>query len=408
MNIFSVGLSLVVLGWICTPAVRGDQPLDVPSGIFAYVAEPDAAPAPRYQNIEQDLPAGIAPSELLADVDPEGKSDWRFGWFTYGDSHSRSVAVGLNGDSNADLFVDVNRDKRFSRDERFESQSAGSNSWCVELGAEFVTADNQYEQVDRSTLLRQDEDKGCIEIATQGVMRGFVTVDGENMRAVRVDRNSNGRWFDSQDRILLDTNGDDVADPIGERISCDSICRIGQRRFVLQSDIRGARLELAELSGVGNVVPRIEMQSDSAAISNVAGTIVSQGGVRVSIRSLDQQIECPVGNYRVESLTFDVADGDIKYWFRFSGRDLKHGITVETGESIKLDLLGLITISSKQSVATDSVGDSLIITPLLETASGLYLSGCKAGPGRATLENVLRTQSVHEGQIIDNGSSGFT
>ena len=291
MKISSAGLPLVILGWICSSLLSSDKPPGDKPGGFAYVAEPDGAPAPRYRKIEEGLPAGIAQSRLVADIDPDGTQSWRFGWFTYGESHSRSVTVALNGESATDVFVDVNRDKRFSQDERFEPHSRSPLLWRVVMGAEFLTANSQHVQVERSILLRMHGEKGFIEIATQGVMEGFVAVNGKEMRAVRVDRNSNGRWFDSQDRILLDINRDGATDPIGERIACDSICRIGGKRFVLQSDMRGDRLQLVELSGLGNVIPRIEMQSGSAVVREVSGMIVSRGGVWVSIRSLDQQID---------------------------------------------------------------------------------------------------------------------
>lgn len=409
MKISHAGLPLVVLGWICTPILAHDKPADGRSGSFAYVAEQERSPAPRYRKIEDGLPAGISRSRLIAGIDPKGALAWRFGWFTYGESHSRSVAVALKGESCTDLFVDVNRDKRLSLDERFEACPEDSQRWQVVIGAEFPTVNNQYDQVARSILVRLDGEKGLVEIATQGVMEGSVAVNGKDMRAVRVDRNSNGCWSDSQDRILLDTNGDGATDPIGERFACDTICRIDGKRFALQSDMRGERLELVGFSGVGTVLAQLRMRSDSAVISDVSGTIVSRAGVRVPIRSLDQRIECPVGHYRIETLTLNVADGDVNYRFRFSSRNtLEHDIKVRTGHSTEVDLLGDLTLTSKQSTVIDTDGATLDITPQLVTTSGLYLCDSKVGSGIPTLDNRLLVESVFESRIINNSSSGFS
>lgn len=409
MKICHACLPLVVLGWICTSLLARDNLANDRSGSFAYVAEPARSPAPRFRKIEDGLPAGISRRGLIAGIDPKGALAWRFGWFTYGENHSRSVAVALKGESCTDLFVDVNRDKRFSLDERFETCPEDAERWRVVIGAEFPTVSNQYDQVARSILVRPAGEKGLVEIATQGVMEGSVAVNGKEMRAVRVDRNSNGCWSDSQDRILLDTNGDGAADPIGERFACDTICRIDGKRFALQSDMRGERLELVEFSGSGTVLAQLRMWSDSAVISDVSGMMVSRAGVRVPIRSLDQRIECPVGHYRIETLTLKVADGEVNYSFRFSSRNtLEHDINVRTGQSTEVDLLGDLTLTSKQSTVIYADGATLDITPQLVTTSGLYLCDSKVGPGIPTLDNRLLVESVFEGQIINNSSSGFS
>jgi hypothetical protein len=248
-----------------------------------------------------------------------------------------------------------------------------------------------------------------LQIATQGVMTGAVGVAGKPMAAMRLDRNANGLWFDSFDRILLDANHDGDVDSIDGRISCGSICVLEGKRFVLQSDLLGESLGLVELKGLGSVVPKIELQSKSAKISEVTGAIVSRSGVRAPIRGMDIPVECPIGEYRIESLEFKVDYQDVKYWFRFySLGNAKDRFEVKVDESVDVNLIGDIELASELVTMRGRRENTLTITPTLKTGSGLFLSGCMTGRGQPSLENRLMTASSHDGKVIDNNSTGFS
>ena len=60
---------------------------------------------PRFRAIDAGLPGGLNRDELLAQIDSQGKSKWRFGWFTYGESNSRSVGVGIRDGGETELYI---------------------------------------------------------------------------------------------------------------------------------------------------------------------------------------------------------------------------------------------------------------------------------------------------------------
>jgi hypothetical protein len=376
---------------------------------FVYAARPDGASiVPRYRPVEAGLPGGIDKQELLVHLDPELKSEWKLSWFVYGQPNSRSVVVAIRVDTPSDLFVDVNRDKRLVPEERIECDSANPRRWRITLDAEFLRAEGGYDHPARSVLIRQSV-QGGLEIATEGVMRGEVRVAGRLVPAVRVDADANGCWCDARDRVMLDLDGNGAIDPIAERFTCDSVCRVDGQPYVLQSDLQGRQFEFVELSGVGSVAPQLKLRSQSARVRNVAGNIVSRSGGRVAISSLDQPVACPVGEYRIESLTLDLIDGEAGYWFQFAGRPIaEHGIIVQAGQSVDVNLLSDLKLAWACSTVPAKSGLLLDIIPSLETSTGLYLTGCKVGRDVPSIENPLVVRCMVDTRILSVASSGFS
>lgn len=418
---------LVTIGFVAAALATGDAPQenlgvlnDAPvspaenSREFRYVAQPERPVAHHYRRIAAGLPGGLTRKQLLADVDPpsdgpQQETMWQWGWFTYGQDNSRSVAVALRKGPQPQLWIDLNRDKRFAREERIQLDPADRHRWRVVIGAEFLTEGDQYEHCQRSILVRQSSQPGYFEIATEGIMQGSVLVDGKWLRAVRIDRNSNGRWFDASDRILLDINRDGGLDPIGERIACDSVCRLDGKRFVLQSDMQGHRLELAEFAGQGSLVAQLKLPSDTARIDTISGTLASRDGIRVTIRALDQPSECPVGDYLIESVTLEVSAGQRHYWFSFRSDDsARPVIAVKAGQAVTVDLLGQLTLTGTRFIVSKRDHVELRFTPRLTTSTGLYLTGSKVGRGRPTAENRLLAESLLDNQVMDISSTGFS
>ena len=159
---------------------------------------------------------------MLANVSPDDGGPWKFGWFVFGDPASRSVTVGLNGER---LFVDLDRNRQFSVEEELTPLGSESMTWQAKLGAEFFAPDNSYQHYDRSVLLRLNAD-GSLQVATDGAMVGTVPLDGIALTTIRIDRNSNGRWFDAMDRIFIDK---------GRRWKDSSNCRQNRLQRGLQT-----------------------------------------------------------------------------------------------------------------------------------------------------------------------------
>ncbi len=404
---FVVGLWVVLVGDLGLGEEASQKSLQP----FRYIVDCDDAPKPFFRTIEQGLPDAIDQQTLLGKVDPDQSHKWAFSWFSYGQNSSRSVAIAVR-DGN-ELFVDLDRDRIFSSTEQIDTElikSGGdATQWRFALDAEFITLFNKYDPIERSLIVRLGKKPETLEIATEGVMKGTVSVAGEELIAIRIDRDSNGRWFDSRDRILLDTNRDQRLDAIGERIACDSVCSIANRRYVLQSDLAGEQLQLNELSGTGQVVARLDLPSSTASIRTISAVIVSQGGIRVPIRELDRKIECPVGKYHIEELTMELSDQETSYWFRFNARFFEvPTINISKGETTEASLLGRVSLTTVQTTAVDGNDRVLTVHPRLLTSNGLFLTGGRHGRGSPTLENRLIVESSIDGRTIDTNSTGFS
>lgn len=400
---------------------------------------------PTFVSVAAGLPGITDPTNLLSQVGGDAQR-WQFAWFVYGESNSRSVIVGLQDGEH--VFVDLNRDQQFSAAERLlrPLQDGGTEqrTWRTSIQAEFLAEDKSHLHYQSALLLRLGANEQ-IEIATAGAMLGTLELEGKNRQALRIDRNANGRWFDAEDRILLDKNLDGKLNPIGERLACDGICVIDGRRYVMHSDLPGLKLELNELRGSGQFVARIRLldpakaTSDSphpndrtspldpknasdAANANAAkaneasavevsefyATLVSRSGVRLAVRSLGKTVECPVGEYRVDSLRMDVAQNRQHVSFRFASfgsQDFPIKITGD--QTTEFDILGEIALTASHTDRRDQQGRLLTFTPLLSTTTGLYLESSFRGIHRADRENRLHIELTNGQQVLDRGSTGF-
>ena len=328
---------------------------------------------PRFRRIETGLPGNVEKNRLLELLEAEATSNWTFGWLIYGEQGSRSVSVGLSSDDR--LYLDRNRDQQFQPGELVTASE--DSVWNAAVDAEFFSEDNTYEHYERTLLIRTSAEH--IEVATSGGMVGTATIDGTTVQAIRIDRDANGLWFDSQDRILLDKNNDGRLHPLSERLACDAVCRIADKKFAIQSDPHGHRLELVELSGMGTLRPLIGLEK-SATIKSLSGTLVSRAGVRVAIRSANEPIECPVGEYRVQDLAVEVGDDERIFLFRFATLGGKeYPMTIERDQTTEFDLLGKTELTTSRVKQKDKAEIKLTFTPMLKTEHGFYLTGSMRG-----------------------------
>ena len=364
-----------------------------------YVAEHPAA-RPRFRTISSGLPAASRSNTLTAEVDPT--ATWQFGWFTYGDEASRSVIVGQR--NGVDVFVDADRDLKFVPQELCTRKN---DVWPVVLGAEFLDSGNLYDHHQQSVLIRRDSD-GEFEVATAGVLEGVATVDGASLRLLRLDRNSNGLWFDDQDRVLIDFNGDDQLDPIAERLACQPICRVAGKRFAMQSDQFGRHLKLVALDSTGSIVPSVTLQPNTS-LTQVTARLVSKNGIRVPIRAVSQPIECPVGEYRIEQVDILLVRKEKSYFFRFACTAAgDHSIKVSRDKATKFELIGDLRLENRITTQKNSDGQTLTVTPFMNSSTGLFLMGCRVGDESITSENRLQIELRHEGKLLDRTSTGFS
>ncbi|MFK7769759.1 MAG: hypothetical protein AB8B55_21305 [Mariniblastus sp.] len=362
------------------------------------------------QKIESGLPKGVQESVLIEPLELPQETEPLFSWFTYGDSNSRSVSVMLltgDDDSQVRLFVDLNRDKQFSIAEELLKSNG---KWRVELAAEFVNSPNRYSKQMQMVEFYVDSKTNQIALGTMGSMEGKADFDGGIRMAKYIDLNSNGTWFDPQDRIILDVNDDKKLNNLTERFSCKSMCRIGGSLYAIAGERKGNYLAFVEVVDTGSLTPQLAFEDSETKLIEVEAFLASDTGIRIPITSLEDSIECPVGIYRVETVTIKVKSKDSFYKFVFMTEGgTSSSAEVEANESGNIQLLGGLKFSAIANVIKDKRDSVLSLSPVLRSESGLYLVSSSTGTDENTdEENRLTAQSSYMGEEIGLASSGFS
>ncbi len=374
---------------------------------LSYEPTEKAASQFRVGQIHTGLPEGLNESVLTDQLDLPADTKKLFGWFTYGDRHSRSIAVLRTEEQPQYLLVDLNRDKRFSKNEQLRALN-GNATWELMLDAEFVENFDQFKHQPQKVRISWNRTSQQLELLTLGAMVGTATIDGESRAAKYLDHNSNGSWFDLEDRFLLDVDGDGKLNAITERFACQTVCQIDRKQYTIGGSGTGSRMSLDEITARGTITPTVAL-SGNAEIVEVAASLASGSGVHVRIEKAGQPISCPVGIYHVESLRIKLKGEGQVYEFKFAALPSNStGIALTANGNIELDLLGKLTLSAVRLVNHQDNIATLTISPLLKTSSGLYLIGSKTGESDAVTENRLVARSFYLNDEIDLGTSGFS
>jgi hypothetical protein len=358
------------------------------------------------------LPEGFDASKLLAPLADENLSEPILGWFTYGDPRSRSVAVALTRESPARLFVDLNRDQELTLDEQIEPAGSEPNVWLVELDAEFVSQDDSLVHQRQRIRVAHDPVTGDVKISSAGSMQGSVDFQGQQRLAKYLDRDANGCWFDSEDRLLVDLNGDGRLDPLVERLPCRGMKQIGGELFAISGDRQGRWLQIVEVRERGSILPALKMFDSDAIIISIDASLASDGGTCVRLDSLDTPVDVPIGIWHVADLKLTVKGDAGTYSFSFVSNNAKaNPVVVEADAEVTLDLLGGLRITSSKStirLGTEATITTIMVTPVLRSESGMYLTQSRVGKLAPDGENRLFARSRSGGVPFHIGTTGFT
>jgi|GEM_PF-4588314 len=396
------------------------------SGVFTFESSDDHVATPYFRDVHPGQPERTEPFDFSAllkmvgrvtkDLSPESNPDWSkglwTGWFVYGDSNSRSVFMAVIQPpdlSQPQLYVDFNRDLILEPSELVPATDEDPELWACKLDAEFVLGPDKFEHVPCQVLIRRKPDSDACELATVGVMRGTVQIGDKEIAAMRIDRDSSGSWFDPEDRIMLDLDGDGQFHAVRERFGCQPICNLWGKRYVIASDKSGRLLGFSELNGMGTVALTLKYQNADAKVSKINGTLASSSGIRVGIDATDTPIDCPPGDYRIESLIIELQQDGVNWEFRFADMSPStHGIHVALNEPATFELLGDLELKVSKTVLNGGNGTTLQLIPLLKTASGMYLTLSRNGRGFGWTENRLLANSIAQGKPVGTASSGFS
>lgn len=372
-----------------------------------FVPHDDTSGVFNFRDLQTGLPLNCPTEQIFSELSIKEASEYHIAHFIYGQSNSRSVTVALlkseAGKTNGTLHVDLNRDKVFQPTEKFVTSNI--DQWHIPLDAEFVVSTSKYTGQSRSVWLRFSE--GNFQVATAGTMRGNVKLGGQILSVERIDRDSNGTWTDESDRIVIDRDANGKLDSITERFACDHIVHIDDTRFRMGSDPEGNWVKLLPLSGNGKIIASLKTE-EACQFKDLNLILASRSGIHVTISSLDQAVELPVGEYSIEKVSFTVEDDQNSLYFAFSAYGKPKMIEVSVGETCSLDVLGAVKLQGRIDTVSNRSNSLVNVTPNLVTDSGLYLTKSLDLNLGTEVYNYLSADVLVSNQLEAQQQSGFT
>ncbi len=317
-------------------------------------------------------------------------------WFGTTDNPVLLAVTGGSQDAPKSLYIDSNRDEHLSHDE--VAQRIDSQTWRARIQLQPTEEAATGGPVsDDSVLLVRYRDQR-LEVAQAGQLQGVVSL-GDELVAVNVeDRNCNGVWTDREDRLHIDWNGDGRFSPLRERFSCQASPTIDGTRYALA--FRDDLLRLKRLEGTGRITAQISLADEKAVVEECRAVLASTDGVHVTLSSLDQPIEVPVGRYAVKQLRLRLRGERV--WgasFEQSGGANRTMAVVEKDGEVLFDLLGHLKLSAQIAAGgiESPVDGQLVVQPTLNTESGLYLSSSTVGTLEPQDDNPLTASLMRLG-----------
>ena len=351
--------------------------------------------------IQTGLPEGFDAAALKH---ADSNSVQEFFWLRYGDDSSRAICLRFDSKAPAELFVDSNRDQKLTAAEQHTADSDGI--WFVELTAEYSTLRRQTSK--QRVRIRRDKATSKWYLATAGHRTGKADFGGQ-LRAAKIeDRNANGLWFDREDRLLVDFNGDNKLNRLTERIPAQGMRKIRDTVYAIAGSVKGDSISLSEVTGSGFITPTIGLLAGDAKVTSIKGQLGSKSGIGIPIESIDSPIEVPVGDWHVESLIIEVSEGDSVYMFAFAPFEKNTLVSVADTEKKEVELLGEIELSAGVSIQQEDTKSFMTLTPIIKTESGCFMMGSKTGKRSPINENRVVAHSSSPDRDLEVGSSGFS
>ena len=351
------------------------------------------------------------PDGLVESVEFSG-SQRRYVDLRYGEASSIRVALVIDelSRSDFDLFVDLNRDRKITMDEKIDGAGRIRNfALAMPRPQDGYDAKSAMRQIQ----FRRSRNGKSVSIATLGFFEGQVEVDGVNSTARRIDANGNGLFSDRIDQIWLDLNNDKKWDAFSERFAVSPTLILSGRRFSVLADKTGEKLSIRYVDKFGRLRLRSPLKSKNAALMDIEATLTGQDGSVFTITNLDDAIEVPIGKYNLDTLRLTV-DYNLEPWtFVFSKMGAERSPTlysVEANEEVSIDPVGDLDFSCKTDVKAAMPGGTISVSPRLHTSTGLLINTCTNRVDQFSRNNFDRTASIrlqHNGQTISSSSSGF-
>jgi hypothetical protein len=382
------------------------------AGSWRYVTPPLGAPFAhgpmRILPLSAEKPAGLEEKAAY-----RGQRR-RYASLMYGFGKTAPVIIVLDEGPNVlDCYVDVNRDRTITANERL---AADTGSWKVNVPAVWQQG-NTVEELKRTLLLRYGKVTKSLSVATCGYIEGQVALDGKKITVRRVDGDANGLFGDPQDRLWIDLDNDGKWDSANEEHLLAPFIRLHDRRWVVRGDARGTKLSLTPLEGTGRVHLSLPPNLSPAQVEDIQVTLESRDGVVASIRKLGDEPSLPIGTYRVSALLLTLKAEQGEPWgFVFGGGN---GKTEHRWHEVKKDqttvIDPIVPLEFSLVVADDAKvarpDAPFTVRPALYTGDGLLIEQAYRGVlSRAVYDagcsaRILLVDTA--GKTLDTASSGF-
>jgi hypothetical protein len=297
------------------------------------------------------------------------------------------------------LWLDADGDGRFAPHERHK---LGQGLLPIRVAIPFGAGRSH----DRTVLVRRRGDR--LSYAVRGFTTGTVTVDGKPIAALLVDGNADG-CFDGAgaDRIWLDLDGDGRFDPFTEQFPIGAALKISGSTVLVRPDADGLAVEVRERPKVsGSLLVRLDRIA-GAEVVDVEAQYVSEFGELVIVQQADRPTATPIGRYRLNSLSFTLADDQGQIW-RYSLASGRQSWTVSIREKQLAAHAPLTGLQLDLEVEAQS-GRTIVVQPSVN-AGPLYMVRCERRPKHGddwrdvTAEILLCDASD---AVVSRGSTGF-
>ncbi len=297
------------------------------------------------------------------------------------------------------LWLDADGDGRFAPDER---HSLGQEPLPIRVGIPLVEGRDEK----RTVLIRRRGNR--LSYAVRGFTSGSVSIGGKRIAAVLVDGNADG-CFDGAgaDRIWLDLDGDGRFDPFSERFPIGTVLKIHGSTALLKPAADGLSVQVRERpKESGSLVVRLDRIA-GAEVVDLSAQYVSEFGELVIVQQVDRPTAVPVGQYRLELLSFSLSDGKGQTWrYSFTSGSQTWPVSIrEEQVSAHAPLAGLhfgLEVESQP-------GRAIVVQPSVN-AGPLYMVRCERAPNRGddwrdvTAEILLCDAG---GAVVSRGCTGF-
>ena len=350
----------------------------------------------------------------------------QYTWIQVGDgapAARATVVLARARRGRARVYVDSDRDGSVTEQEAaLLTDDAVSLPACRGKRAGLITipmqmsAGGQTKPISRTGAVWLAGLPNIVFFAYRGFLQGKVQVGGSTRAAFVVDGNANGVFHDENaDQLWIDLDGNGKLDMFTEQFPVRSLLRIHGQVYSLAAHPDWAQIQFRPVEGgLGKAKVTYASKAEGKAVA-ISMTLVSRAGDVVAARSIGKEFELPSGEYRVSSLTLQLADAANETWtYSFANWSMPKGkaaypIRVEKDKTVQIVPFRAMTLNAK--IEGDcSPGETMKVSLAARTEAGLQLTSMARGSDAPfSYEDYAQVELVSpDGGTVATTSTGFS